>query len=106
MKFDEFEQFFQNEVKACHDILLARNADYSAGNDKLANFKLAGRIDGISPIIALYGMSLKHRTSIEQGIQDLIEGKSRPLIWWQEKLRDLINYMFLLGALLKEAKDE
>jgi len=106
MRIDEFEQFFQNEVKACHDIMLAKNADYSAGDDKLANFKLAGNMENCSPEVALDMMDLKHRVSIAQGMIDLAENERRPLKWWQEKIRDHINYQFLLLALLTEKDTE
>lgn len=102
MTESEFSKFFEDEVKACREILIAKNSDYSSGIDKLANFKAAGRIDGVSPIQALRGMDLKHRTSIQTGLNDLRADKKRSLEWWQEKLRDHIDYMFLLHALIYE----
>jgi len=102
MTESDFAKFFEQEVDACRNILIAKNADYSSGVDKLHNFKEAGKEDNISPIEALRGMDLKHRVSIRTGLDDLIQGKVRPLEWWQEKLRDHINYAFLLHALLYE----
>jgi len=102
MTESKFLKFFQDEVKACQEILIAKNDDYSSGFDKLANFKAAGRIDSISPIEALRGMDLKHRVSIQTGLNDLNKDKIRPLEWWQEKLRDHINYMILLHASIYE----
>jgi len=75
--------------------------DY-ATKDRLANFKLQANIDGITPIEALRGNWLKHRASIVQGLNDLQQGKIRPLVWWKEKLGDDRNYNILLYALLKE----
>ena len=84
------------------DVMCSKSADYSADDDKLFNFKLAAELDGVSPIEALRGMWLKHRTSIRQGLDELISGKCRPEVWWVEKLTDDRNYSMLLQALLAE----
>ena len=98
----EFIKFFEQEVEACRAILVSKNSDYSSGIDKLHNFKEAGKEDNITPVEALRGMDLKHRVSIRTGLDELKIGKVRPAEWWKEKLRDHINYMILLHALIYE----
>lgn len=100
MPLKEFSEFLTKELDAIRDILDSKSADYSTDADKLANFKLQARMDGISPIEALRGNWLKHRASLVQGLDELEHGKVRPLEWWQEKLRDDRNYNILLHALI------
>lgn len=102
MNQNQFSEFLQKEFDVCRRIMDSKSADYSTDSDKLANFKLASLVDGKSPERALYGMDLKHRVSILQGMNDLDIGIRRPVQWWREKICDHINYMFLLLALLTE----
>lgn len=102
MTKEEFDRFFEQEVKTCKEIMDEKNADYAPGDDKLANFKQAAKLAAISPEKALWGFDLKHRTSIHQGIEGKICNGRWPLGWWQEKIRDHINYMVLLLALIEE----
>jgi len=85
-------------------VMCAKSSEYARGNDKLYNFKRSAEIDGITPIEALRGMDLKHRTSISDMVRDNVDkaNKAYPQAIWEEKLTDHINYMILLWALLKE----
>ena len=102
MNFKTFDELVERETKRMKDVMCSKSADYSADDDKLFNFKLAAELDGVSPIEALRGMWLKHRTSIRQGLDELIDGKCRSKEWWIEKLTDDRNYSILLQALLTE----
>ena len=103
MDFKTFDELVERETKRMKDVMCGKSADYAAGGDKLFNFKLAAEVDGITPIEALRGMWLKHRTSLRQGLDELMEGKPcRSEDWWIEKLTDDRNYSILLQALLME----
>jgi hypothetical protein len=102
MNHKDFDRLVVRETGRMKDVMCTKSADYSATDDKLFNFKLAAEVDGISPIEALRGMWLKHRTSLRQGLDELIGGKCRPEAWWIEKLTDDRNYSILLQALLTE----
>lgn len=102
MNHIDFDRLVERETQRMKDVMCSKSADYSAADDKLFNFKLAAELDGISPIEALRGMWLKHRTSIRQGLDELINGKCRPEAWWVEKFTDDRNYSILLQALLTE----
>lgn len=103
MTHKDFDKFLNEEViKSIVDVLSSKSADYSDSGDKLYNFKLAAGLDCISPIEALRGMWLKHRASINQGLDELIiEAKCRDYKWWKEKIVDSINYQILLLAMIK-----
>jgi len=103
MTLNDFDEFLCDEIfPKIQETLNIKSDDYSGDDDKLFNFKLQARIDGITPIEALRGNQLKHRASLCQGLDDLSQGKIRPYAWWLEKTIDAINYDILLLALLKE----
>jgi len=102
MKHADFDKLVERETQRMKDVMCSKSEDYAADDDKLFNFKLAAELDGVSPIEALRGMWLKHRTSIRQGLDELMECKCRPKEWWIEKLTDDRNYNILLQALLEE----
>lgn len=103
MDIKTFDKLVERETQRMKDVMCSKSADYSAGGDKLFNFKLAAAMDGISPIEALRGMWLKHKASLRQGLDELMDGKPcRPGAWWIEKLTDDRNYSILLQALLAE----
>jgi len=102
MTIVRFSEFLKNILHQITNILDIKSSDYSYDSDKLFNFKLAGRIDGITPIEALRGMQLKHKASIIQGLDELQDGNVRPWAWFLEKYIDNINYHILALALIKE----
>ena len=103
MNHIDFDRLVEQETQRMKDVMCSKSADYSAADDKLFNFKLAAEVDGISPIEALRGMWLKHRTSIRQALDELLDGEDcRSEAWWIEKLTDDRNYSMLLQGLLME----
>ncbi len=103
MDIQTFDKLVERETQRMKDVMCSKSADYADGTDKLFNFKLAAELDGISSIEALRGMWLKHRCSLRQGLDELLDGKDcRPEAWWIEKFTDDRNYSILLQALLIE----
>jgi len=99
-KFNELVDYIVEErVKK---VMCAKSSEYARGADKLHNFKRAAEIDGITPIEALRGMHLKHRTSILDMLDDLMQDKHHSKALWHEKLTDTLNYYILMWALLQE----
>jgi len=95
----DFEALVNNRLKECRETLFAKGEEYSSDIDRLHNFKIAARIDGITPEKALWGMYRKHLVSV----MDL---KNNPYDYTpelvKEKIGDSINYHLLLEALLVE----
>jgi len=101
MTHEKFNDFLDKEIlEKIKAVLSSKSADYSSGGDKLFNFKLSAEMEGITPMEALRGMWLKHRTSIRQGLDEMQKGKVRPWEWWHEKAIDDINYEILMLAML------
>lgn len=93
-----FEEVVDDLMLKCKDILVIKAAEY-AKEDRLHNFKLAAKLEGVTVKQALAGMMAKHTVSI---YDMLWADKSFPMAQWQEKLVDHMNYLILLKAILVE----
>lgn len=103
MSPERFRQVFEDEVEACRQILIEKAGEYAPGGDRLQNFKTAGALQGRPPEVALQGMLAKHTVALNDFLNELNGGLSpRPLDQWNEKIRDSLNYLFLLKGLLME----
>lgn len=99
MTSEVFNQHLQHMQTVTVDTLLAKAKEYATDGDRLHNFKVAADVQGISPTAALAGMMAKHTVSV----YDMIgTGQVYPLELWEEKIKDSINYLFLLWALVNE----
>ena len=99
MKSEVFNQHLQHIQEVTVDTLMNKAKEYATDDDKLHNFKVAAAVQGISPTAALAGMMAKHTVSV----YDMIgTGETYPAALWEEKIKDSINYLFLLWALLHE----
>jgi hypothetical protein len=99
MQHDVFEFIFVEQMKMCRDTLIQKGKEYSSDDDKLHNFKISAKLQGITPIEALRGKMAKHTVSL----YDMINSKKIfPPEVWTEKITDHMNYLILLQALLYE----
>ena len=101
MKYDDFDKLVDYIFNRIKTVMCSKSEEYATGEDKLHNFYRSAEMDGISPIEALRGMDLKHRTSISDMLDEL-ETKEYSQERWEEKTLDHINYMILMYALLYE----
>ena len=95
-----FEKILENRLLEIEAVLSKKAQEY-ATEDRLHNFKVAARVGNTTPKKALWGMAMKHLVSVI----DIIEGNivyNEALV--EEKLLDMINYLILLEAILKEKK--
>ena len=94
---DRFKELVEQEEEASEEILIAKAKEYAGIGDRLENFKQAAGMLSINPAQALVGMLVKHFVSV---------GKMSkcPEMYnmekWDEKLRDIRNYTYLLKAVL------
>jgi len=100
-------QQFMIEVENSHNrskrLLLKKEKEYSDGIDRLHQFYVAGKLQSISPVAALFGMATKHITSIADMVH---EPDNFSLKQWNSKVTDLRNYTYLLDALLRDMEVE
>jgi len=104
MKTKEFNQIVSNRIKEIREVLSHKAKEY-AREDRLHNFKQAGKIANMTPELALKGFLMKHLVSIFDMI-DEVEIVEHPRSQWNEKIGDSINYLILLEALIVDRNNE
>ena len=103
MTTEQFDKLLENILEVhVKGVMCKKSKEYSRGADKLYNFYRAGEMSQKSPEECLRGMKLKHDVSLDDMLDDLMRDHENPQELWQEKLRDEINYLILLWALLSE----
>lgn len=96
----EFERLFEERIEKCKNVLAVKAEEYSSDEDKMRNFNVAGRMLGVPPYkIAFYYM-MKHFESVYEIV---IEDKKVSRDVWDEKVGDLLNYIFLIDAMVVKA---
>lgn len=99
---EQFERIVDERLAHCRKVLLEKNKEYSRNGDRLHNFRSAARRMGTDPMNALLGMKVKHEVSIEDMVQDCLEGMPPTKKQIAEKFGDDHNYLLLLEALILE----
>ena len=100
MTKEEFIDFIEDSITRSKSTLIEKGEEYTLGGDRLGQFRIAGMIQGISPIEALVGMAVKHFISIA----DMAKSPNIfTLDEWYERTGDLRNYTILLEALLLDS---
>ena len=101
MTTDNFNAIISAQIDHCESILCSKAKEYATA-DRLHNFKVAGALQGISPVQALMGMMTKHTVSVSDMC---MSGGAYPQELWDEKITDSINYLLLLSALVREVNN-
>lgn len=102
MNNTQFDLIVENRLLLIKEILLKKRAEYAPeGGDRLHNFKRAAAMLNKSPEQCLIGMWTKHVVSMLD-ICDRIDKETPSKEMIEEKIGDLINYLILLEAMLKE----
>ena len=99
MTSEVFNKHLQHMQAVTVDTLTAKAKEYASDGDRLHNFKVAAAVQGIAPSAALAGMMAKHTVSVYDMIAN---ADDYTMDLWEEKIKDSINYLFLLWALLHE----
>jgi hypothetical protein len=106
MKDTEFNEIARKTFADCEKVLGMKNIEYSGINDRLHNFKVAGRMLNITPEVALMGMKIKHTVSVYDIVNNIVNGNLPDLDVLNEKICDEINYLVLLKALIVERTEK
>lgn len=85
--------------------LTKKGAEYSPYLDRLKNLKDTGTFLEVPPERALLGFVAKHIIALKDFIIELTLGFFRSEDQWDEKIDDIICYLILLKALLKERRE-
>jgi len=94
---ERFAEIVDEMLARCRGVLTAKAKEY-ATEDRLHNFRIAAKLQGITERQALAGMMSKHTVSV----YDMCRSGDYPIELWDEKITDSINYLLLLRALVIE----
>lgn len=99
MTAGDFDQLVQAARTRQDRLLTTKGADYTRHSaDRLANFKRTAAATGQSPLQVWAGLAFKHWDAI---LAYILTGKTESEAI-EGRLDDLVNYLFLLEALVKE----
>lgn len=110
MKQETFNRYANGLMSMAGKVRNLKMEEYMAEEDRLANFRKAANLSGVSVPKAIAGMMVKHTVSIFDMIEDEfgcdpVDPISSIEIW-REKLVDQINYLLLLYASVREERGE
>lgn len=98
MDTKRFNELVDEVLSECRKTLVIKAGEY-ATDDRLHNFKVAGRLNDCSGSEALWGMVTKHIVSLKDITRS---DQSFKRAFLQEKIGDVINYCILLFALKED----
>ena len=105
VKIKAFNKLTRKLLNTCINTLIYKGKEYSVDNDKLYNFKRAGAMLDQHPAQALRGMKAKHDISVLDIIEQVANGQLPTKELLEEKIKDSINYLILLYAIIIEEID-
>lgn len=104
MNLNDFNKIIEERIEILRNTLLSKGEEYTRGDDRLHNFKTASRVSGNIPEVVLMGFLLKHWVSVNDMINDIAHGKIPTRTLVNEKIGDVIAYMFILEALIEDTR--
>ena len=104
MKVKDFFKWADEEFKVEMELMRVKGKEYTVSDeDKLKNFKsIAERLKCEPEFVAMVYL-LKHMDSVRNFVLDGREASDEPI---EGRLRDIRNYCLLIGALIKESKEQ
>ena len=101
----EFQDVLTTRLTKIKETLSSKAEEYATDNDKLHNFNVGARLTGQTRERVLWGFALKHYISFLDILDNLDKGKLPTEAMVDEKVGDLINYLVLVEASLKDRLD-
>jgi len=102
MTEEQFDDLVNQRVEQIKKTLVEKGKEYRRGNDPLHNFNVAARLGNTTREKALWGFALKHYVSFMDILNDVEKGTFPKEEVINEKIGDLINYLILCEASLKD----
>ena len=102
MEISHFDEVLEDRLKKIRLSLLIKGKEYRRNNDPLHNFNRGAELSGQSREKVLWGFALKHHVSFLDMLDDMDMGKFPKIETVNEKIGDLINYLILCEASIKD----
>ena len=98
----EFQDVLTTRLTKIKETLSSKAEEYATDNDKLHNFNVGARLTVQTRERVLWGFAIKHYISFLDILDSLDKGKLPTETLVDEKIGDLINYLVLVEASLKD----
>ena len=99
----EFKQLLEQRIIEIQNTLDKKAQEYVQDEDRLYNFKVAGKMSKTTPTQSCWHFLTKHLVCVRDLAFDKLSATESII---NEKIGDAINYLILLEALLKEKDEE
>lgn len=98
----DFDHIVNDRCILIKRTLVEKGKEYRRNNDPLHNFRIAAKVQNTTEEKALWGFAAKHYVSFLDIINDIEQGNLPTMEVVDEKIGDLINYLILCEASIKE----
>lgn len=98
----QFEDLVSQRLAKIQITLVKKGKEYRRNNDPLHNFRVAAKVQNTTEEKALWGFAVKHYVSFLDILNDIERGLLPKEEVVDEKIGDLINYLILCEASIKE----
>ena len=102
MKREEFDKIVENRINKIRETLVTKGVEYQRNDDVLHNFNRGAEISGETREKVMWGFALKHLVSFMDILDDCEMNNYPSVELLEEKIMDLINYLILEEASIKE----
>lgn len=102
MSEQDFDTLVQQRIQKINNTLIEKGKEYRRNNDPLHNFRIAAKVQNTTEEKALWGFAVKHYVSFLDILNDIEKGFIPKAEVVDEKIGDLINYLVLCEASIKE----
>lgn len=102
MTAEQFDTVVHDRTIMIKRTLVEKGKEYRRNNDPLHNFRVAAKVNNTTEEKALWGFAVKHYVSFLDILNDIERGLLPAEEVVDEKIGDLINYLILCEASIKE----
>lgn len=102
MTEQEFDALVEKRLDLTREVLIAKGREYRRNSDPLHNFTMASKLNNTTREKALWGFATKHLVSFLDMLDDIEKNKLPKKEYVEEKIGDLINYLILCEASIKD----
>jgi hypothetical protein len=102
MTEEQFDALVHDRTVMIKMTLVEKGKEYRRNNDPLHNFRIAAKVQNTTEEKALWGFAVKHYVSFLDILNDIERGFLPKEEVVDEKIGDLINYLILCEASIKE----
>jgi hypothetical protein len=102
MTEQEFDALVEKRLDLTREVLIIKGREYRRNSDPLHNFNMASKLNNTTREKALWGFATKHLVSFLDMLDDIEKNKLPQREYVEEKIGDLINYLILCEASIKD----